>query len=130
MKDYFGEDNGFVNKKVHGKKFINKEPKTLKNEPQQNKMPIKKSEMNRNMQTMKLNNENSSKDSNMIATMKRIDTGIGKKEKNTEKDEKPRIILYKKVIDLSQSTESILEAFKTEQMKSDYEIFSESQSTI
>ena len=43
MKDYFGEDNGFVSKKVHGKNFINKEPKTPKNEVQQNKVPTKKS---------------------------------------------------------------------------------------
>lgn len=34
------------------------------------------------------------------------------------------------MIDLSQSTESIIEAFKTEQTRSDYEIFSDSQSTI
>lgn len=38
------------------------------------------------MQTMKLNNENSLKDSNMIATMKRVDTGNGKKSKAVEKE--------------------------------------------
>ncbi len=35
MKDYFGEENNFVNKKVHGKNFINKEVKTPKEESQQ-----------------------------------------------------------------------------------------------
>lgn len=38
--------------------------------------------------------------------------------------------MYKKKIDLNQSTQAIIEAFKNEQMKSDYEMFSESQSTI
>lgn len=32
--------------------------------------------------------------------------------------------MYKKKIDLTQSTEAIIEAFKNEQMKSDYEMFS------
>ncbi len=33
MKDYFGEDGSFVNRKVHGKMFINNiKPKLFKNQ--------------------------------------------------------------------------------------------------
>lgn len=80
-KDYFADDNGFVNKKVHGKNFINKDQKITKNEPQmqQKMIPTKKSDSNKQISTMKMNNENSLKDSNMIATMKRFDNGNGKK---------------------------------------------------
>lgn len=44
----------------------------------------------------------------MIATMKRIESGNLNKQKKESRSSRPKIILYKKVIDLSQSTEAII----------------------